>query len=152
VPLTRRSFLGAALAAPALGALATRADDAKPARKIKIGFIGCGGRGLWIAKLFERHGGYTIHALADYFPAVAAAAGQALGVDEARRFTGLSGYQKLIASGIEAIVIIDVPYFYPEQAQAAVAAGLHVYMAKPVAVDVPGALAIGASGWLETGE
>jgi len=146
VPLTRRSFLGAALAAPALGALATRADDAKPARKIKIGFIGCGGRGLWIAKLFERHGGYTIHALADYFPAVAAAAGQALGVDEARRFTGLSGYQKLIASGIEAIVIIDVPYFYPEQAQAAVAAGLHVYMAKPVAVDVPGALAIGATG------
>ena len=146
MPLTRRSFLGAALAAPALGALATRADDAKPARKIKIGFIGCGGRGLWIAKLFERHGGYTIHALADYFPAVAAAAGQALGVDEARRFTGLSGYQKLIASGIEAIVIIDVPYFYPEQAQAAVAAGLHVYMAKPVAVDVPGALAIGATG------
>ena len=146
MPLTRRSFLGAALAAPALGALATRADDAKPARKIKIGFIGCGGRGLWLAKLFERHGGYTIHALADYFPAVAAAAGQALGVDEARRFTGLSGYQKLIASGIEAIVIIDVPYFYPEQAQAAVAAGLHVYMAKPVAVDVPGALAIGATG------
>jgi predicted dehydrogenase len=150
MPLTRRSFLGAALAAPALGALATRADDAKPARKIKIGFIGCGGRGFWIAKLFQRHGGYAIHALADYFPAVAATTGQALGVDEARRFTGLSGYQKLIASGIEAIVIIDVPYFYPEQAQAAVAAGLHVYMAKPVAVDVPGALAIGLSGQAAT--
>ena len=52
----------------------------------------------------------------------------------------------MIASGVEAIVIIDVPYFYPEQARAAVAAGLHVYMAKPVAVDVPGTLAILAAG------
>ena len=64
MPLTRRSFLGAALAAPALGALATRADDAKPTRKIKIGFIGCGGRGLWIAGLFLKHGGYTKHYIA----------------------------------------------------------------------------------------
>lgn len=146
MPLTRRLFLGSTLAASVLSALPGRAEEAKPTRKLKIGFIGCGGRGLWLAKLFQRHGGYDIHALADYFPEVAAAAGQALGVDEARRFTGLSGYQKLIASGIEAIVIIDVPYFYPEQAQAAVAAGLHVYMAKPVCVDVPGAFSIGASG------
>ena len=147
MPLTRRLFLGSALAAPVFGTLATRADDAKPAptRKIKLGLIGCGGRGHWIAKLFLRHGGYTIHALADYFPEVAAAGGKDLGVDTARCFSGLSGYQKLIASGVEAVVIIDVPYFYPEQAQAAVAAGLHVYMAKPVAVDVPGALAIRAA-------
>ena len=146
MPITRRLFLGAALAAPTLGAISARAEDTtKPTRKIKLGLIGCGGRGHWIAKLFLRHGGYTIHALADYFPEGAAAGGKDLGVDEARRFTGLSGYQKLIASGVEAVVIIDVPYFYPEQAQAAVAAGLHIYMAKPVAVDVPGALAIGAS-------
>jgi predicted dehydrogenase len=63
-------------------------------------------------------------------------------VDQSRCFSGLSGYQRVIASGIEAIVIIDIPYFYPEQARAAVAAGLHVYMAKPVAADVPGALSI----------
>ena len=64
--------------------------------------------------------------------------GKALGVDKSRCFSGLSGYKRLIESGVEAVVIIDVPYFYPEQAKAAVAAGLHVYMAKPVAVDVPG--------------
>ena len=94
----------------------------------------------------KNHGGFEMHAVADYFPSVAEAQGRALGVDKARCFSGLSGYQKVIASGVEAIVIIDVPCFYPEQARAAVEAGLHVYMAKPVAVDVPGALSIGESG------
>ena len=42
-------------------------------------------------------------------------------------------------------MIEDIPCFYPEQAQAAVAAGCHVYIAKPVAVDVPGCLAIEAA-------
>ena len=46
MPLTRRLFLGAALAAPALSAISARAEDAaKPIRKIKLGLIGCGGRG-----------------------------------------------------------------------------------------------------------
>ena len=152
--MTRRKFFGGTMAALPLVALSARAQEAKPPtetaqvfeRKIKLGLIGCGGRGHWIAKLFLRHGGYTMRALADYFPDVAAAGGKDLGVDATRCFSGLSGYKKLIASGVEAVVIIDIPYFYPEQAQAAVAAGLHVYMAKPVASDVPGALAIGESG------
>ena len=38
------------------------------------------------------------------------------------------------------------PYFHPEQAAAAVEAGKHVYLAKPVAVDVPGCLSVEASG------
>ena len=73
------------------------------------------------------------------------AAGDKFGVAKPRRFSGLSGYKKLIDSGVEAVLIEDVPYFYPEQAKAAVDAGLHVYMAKPIAVDVPGCLAIGAA-------
>jgi len=112
--------------------------------------IGLGGRGQWITKFFQRHGGYEIHGVADYFPEVAEGAGKVLGVDAARRFSGLSGYKKLYASGVEAVAIEDVPYFYAEQAAAAVEAGLHVYMAKPVAVDVPGCLAIGAAGKLAT--
>ena len=63
---------------------------AKPAefkRKIKLGVIGGGGRGSWITRLFQRHGGYVIHAVADYFPEVANAAGDAFGVDKARRFS-----------------------------------------------------------------
>jgi predicted dehydrogenase len=146
--MNRRRFLGKTLATTtmAFSALNSHAEEpAAPAtfkRKIKLGVVGLGGRGQWIAGLFQKHGGYQISAVADYFPAVATTGGKALGVDEALCFSGLSGYQKVIASGVEAIVIIDVPYFYPEQTRAAVAAGLHVYMAKPVAVDVPGALAI----------
>ena len=41
--------------------------------------------------------------------------------------------------------MLDLPCFYPEQVAAAVAAGCHVYLAKPIAVNAPGALAIGAA-------
>ncbi|MEI6604547.1 MAG: Gfo/Idh/MocA family oxidoreductase [Verrucomicrobiota bacterium] len=152
-PFTRRHFLGGITAASVLGSLRSRAQDAKmPAstRKIKLGLVGCGGRGSWIAGLFKKHGGYEFHSVADYFQAVADRAGDALGVDKGRRFSGLSGYKKLIESGVEAVVLEVPPYFFAEQATAAVAAGLHVYMAKPVAADVPGCLAIEAAGTLAT--
>jgi myo-inositol 2-dehydrogenase / D-chiro-inositol 1-dehydrogenase len=157
--VSRREFLGGTLAATAggtalLGALKARAEEAPAAerapppigRRIKLGVVGLGGRGHWIARLFRDHGGYEIHAVADYFPEVAESAGRDLGVDPARCFSRLSGYRRLIDSGIEAIALEDIPCFYPEQAAAAVAAGLHVYMAKPVAVDVPGAMSVLESG------
>lgn len=114
-------------------------------RRIKIGLIGAGGRGAWIASLFKQHGGYEFHAVADYFPQVAEKTGTALGVDKSRCFSGLSGFRKVIESGVDAVVLQTPPYFFPEHATAAVAAGLHVFMAKPVAVDVPGCLAIEAA-------
>lgn len=162
--VSRRRFLSGTMTAAATGALLGTSHNAvasetvtnqavKPVpapveikRKIKLGVVGLGGRGAWLAGFFKKHGGYDIHAVADYFPNVADGQGNALGVDVSRRFSGLSGYKKVIESGVEAIVIIDVPYFYPEQTKAAVDAGLHVYMAKPVAVDVPGALSIRESG------
>ncbi|HEY3324181.1 MAG TPA: hypothetical protein VGP72_27265 [Planctomycetota bacterium] len=153
--LPRRDFLSRALiAASALGAGVGYGDEPKPAdpkpieykRKIKWGLLGCGGRGNWLAGLFKAHGGYELYAVADYFKDAADATAKAHGVDESRRFTGLSGYKKMLECGIEAMMIIDVPYFYPQQATDAVAAGIHVYVAKPVAVDVPGTLMIGAAG------
>ena len=153
--LTRRHFLGTTLAAGSLlGALRGTAAEpapapaapAAPARRVKLGVIGCGSRGNWIAGMFKASGGFEFHAAADYFPEVAAAYGKSHGIDPARCFSGLSGYQRLIDSGVEAVAIVDVPYFYPEQAAAAVAAGKHVYIAKPVAVDVPGTLKIGEAG------
>ena len=149
VSMDRRRFVGGALAAaaaaPFLG-ISVRVADQEAKRKVRLGVVGNGGRGGWIAKLFQKHGGYEMHAVADYFQAVADKCGDALGVDKARRFPGLSGYRKLIDSGVEAIALENIPCFFPEQAAAAVAAGLHVYMAKPVAVDVPGTLAIGELG------
>ncbi len=144
--VSRRRFLGSAAAVAALHPLASHGQDA-PAinRKIKIGLVGAGGRGSWIAGLFQKHGGYQFHAVADYFQPVADSAGNALGVDKTRCFSGLSGFRKLIESGVEAVVLQTPPYFFPEHAAAAAAAGLHVYMAKPVAVDVPGCLTIEAA-------
>jgi len=140
----RREFMEMTMASSVLvGTAAVGAEEAKApefSRKIKLGVIGCGSRGHWITNLFKLHGGYEIFALADYFPDAVKKSGDAFGVDESRRFTGLSGYKKMIDAGIEAIAIEDVPCFYPEQATAAVDAGVHVFMAKPFAVDVPGCL------------
>ena len=124
-------------------AFAAPSPPAAPARrKIKLGFVGCGGRGAWLAGLFQKNGGYEMYALADYFQSAVDKCGDALDIDKRRRFTGLSGYKKVLESGVEAVAILDIPYFYAEQVQAAVNAGCHVYMAKPVATDVPGCLAV----------
>ena len=148
--LNRRGFLAKTLAAaavtPWIDAPALRAAQPAPAaRKIKLGVVGCGGRGCWIAGLFKRHGGYDMWAVADYFQSVADSCGQGLGVDPSRRFSGLGGFRKLIESGVEAVALETPPYFFPEHVKAAVAAGLHVYMAKPVAVDVWGCLEVEAA-------
>lgn len=153
--LNRRAFLGKTLVATSsaafihasgvLGAENAVPSPAQPGRKIKLGVVGAGGRGCWIANLFKRHGGYEMWAVADYFQSVADACGDGLGVDKGRRFSGLNGYKKLIDSGIEAIALETPPYFFPDHAKAAVEARLHVYMAKPVAVDVWGCLVIEAA-------
>jgi myo-inositol 2-dehydrogenase / D-chiro-inositol 1-dehydrogenase len=159
---SRRGFLGGALAAgtsaalwdPSLGRAADEpAAEAKPQefpRKIKLGLIGCGGRGPWLADLFQKHGGYELHAVADYFDASAQQTGDRLGVDRARRFSGLSGYKRLLDSGVEAVAVVNVPRFHAEHARAAIDAGRHVYAAKPVAIDVPRALAVAEAGKLAT--
>ncbi len=147
IQISRRQFLGktaaAALAISALGALPS--IGAGLSRKIKLGLVGCGGRGSWIINHFKNHGGYEIIAVADYFPDVANQCGESLGVDKSRRFSALSGYKRLLESGVEAVALETPPCFFPAHAPAAIAAGKHVYMAKPVAVDVPGALAIAAA-------
>ena len=64
---------------------------------------------------------------------------------QSRRYPGLYGYRKLLEK-VDAVAIISPPYFHPEQAAEAVDAGCHTYLAKPIAVDVPGCQSIGASG------
>ena len=121
------------------------------ATKIALGVIGCGGRGTWIANLFQKHGGYNIVAAADYFPDRVDSFGSKLGVPAERRFTGLSAYQRLLDQKVDAVAIESPPFFHPIHAAAAVAAGKHVYLAKPVAVDVPGCRTIEESAARATG-
>ena len=120
------------------------ASDAPVERKLRIGIVGLGSRGSWIASLFKQHPGYEIVAAVDYFEETANAVGDKLGVPAGKRFSGLSGYKRALDSGVEALVLEDIPYFYPEQAAAAIDAGCHVYMAKPFAVDVPAVFAMQA--------
>lgn len=141
---TRRRFLAGTLAGATVWPL-IGAGPGGSTRRIKLGVIGCGGRGLWIARLFRAHGGYDLWSVADYFQPVADAAGQALGVEPSRCYSGLEGYRRLIESGVEAVALETPPWFFPEHAAAAVGAGKHVYMAKPVAVDVPGCRSIESS-------
>jgi len=146
--VSRRRFLADA------GATALAATIVKPAlvrgtaanARISLGIIGTGGRGAWLGDLFRKHGGYDVVAIADYFPDRVEEAGAKLGVPADRRFTGLSAYKRLLESKVDAVAIVSPPYFHPAQAADAVAAGKHVYLAKPIAVDVPGCLSIEESG------
>lgn len=145
-PLSRRRFLSGVAATGALTVL--HSDLVRGTARnsqIAIGLIGCGGRGRFIAGLLARHGGYAIAGTADYFPERAAAVGGTHGVPAAKQFSGLSGYRRLLELPLDAVAIETPPYFHPQQAAAAVAAGRHVYLAKPVAVDVPGCRSIEAS-------
>lgn len=150
VSVSRRQFLASATAATATGAALLTSENTRAAastgEKVRIGLTGCGGRGRWIANLFKKHGGYEVAAVHDYFQDRADSAGAELEVPAARRFSGLSGFQKLLEQSLEAVVIQTPPYFHPSQAAAAVEARKHVYLAKPVAVDVPGCQSIEASG------
>lgn len=143
----RREFLAGAAAAAAVTIVRPSAVRGSQANAtLNLGLIGCGGRGKWIAELFRKHGQYRWAACADYFPERADAFGEKYQIPPAARFTGLAGYQRLLAEKVDAVIIETPPYFHPEQAAAAVAAGKHVFLAKPVAVDAPGCLSIAQSG------
>ncbi len=152
--VSRRGFLAgtgaAALSFTVLGpqAVSTYAANSK----VNLGLLGCGGRGTWIADLFAKHGGYNIVAGFDYFQDKVDAFGKQFNVPQDRRFTTLSGYRRLLETNVDAVAIESPPYFHVEQAAAAVDAGKHVYLAKPIAVDVPGCHTIGESGKKATGK
>ncbi len=150
ISVNRRKFIAGAGAA-ALSFTVIKPELVRGAAansKIKLGLVGCGGRGNWIANLFKKNGNYEIVAAADFFHDRVDSFGEneEHKVPKANRYTGLSCHQKLLAQGVDAIAIITPPYFHPEEAADAVDAGVHVYLAKPIAVDVPGCHSIAASG------
>ena len=146
--ITRRGFLsGAGTAALSFAIVAPEAVTGTQANsRIKAGVIGLGSRGRMIAGMVQKHGGYEITALADYFERVANTAGEQLGVSKAKRFSGLTAYQGLVAGEVEAVFLETPPYCFPEHVETAVTAGRHVYMAKPLGCDVPGCLRVQAAG------
>jgi myo-inositol 2-dehydrogenase / D-chiro-inositol 1-dehydrogenase len=145
--LPRRAFLAGAATATVLTALKpSLIFGAEANSKIELGLIGCGGRGGWLAPLFEETGLYRFVACADYFQDKVDKFGEKHGIVPSRRHTGLSGYKRLLDSKLDAVVIETPPYFHPQQAADAVDAGKHVFLAKPIAVDAPGCLTIADAG------
>ena len=149
--VNRRQFMaGAGLAALSFSVIKPdQVSGTEANSKIKLGMVGCGNRGKWITNLFLKHGGYEITAAADYFPDRLEAFGEKFHIPQTHRYSNLSCYKKLLGrADVDAIVIESPPYFHPEQAAAGVEAGKHVYVAKPIAVDVPGCRLIEQSGAL----
>jgi len=147
--MNRRQFITSSLATAAAFTIIkpslVRGADANS--KVRLGVIGCGGRGRWIADLFAAHGGYQIAGVADFFQDRIDPVAAKHKLAPEQTFTGLKCAEKMIAKGgLDAVAIISPPYFHPEQVTTAVAAGLHVYLAKPIAVDVPGCKSIKESG------
>jgi predicted dehydrogenase len=147
--IDRRQFIAGSAAAAAgftiMKPSTAKAFDANS--KIEVGFVGLGGRGTLIAGgIAGYHKGYQIVAAADYFDHVVQAAGDRLNVAKNKRFSGLSGYQKVIDSKVDAMFFETPPCFFPEHVAASVKAGCHTYFAKPVACDVPGTMSILESG------
>jgi myo-inositol 2-dehydrogenase/D-chiro-inositol 1-dehydrogenase len=144
----RREFLaGAGMAAASLTIMKPQLVRGTQANsKIALGLIGCGQRGTWIADLFMKHGGYQVVAGADYFQDRVDAFGEKFNLRAEPRYTGLSCYKKLLDGKVDAVAIESPPYFHPGHAAAAVDAGAHVYLAKPIAVDVPGCRSVEESG------
>ncbi|MHC4326346.1 MAG: Gfo/Idh/MocA family protein [Planctomycetota bacterium] len=141
---SRRRFIAKSAAATAGFAIvrpsAVRGFGANS--RIEAGCIGLGGRGRLIAGMLAGHEGFQVTSAADYFPEVVRSAGEKLSVAGKRRYSGLNGYQKLIAGKVDAVFCETPPYCFGEHVTAAVNAGCHVYLAKPVACDVPGSLAV----------
>jgi len=119
---------------------------------LKVGLIGCGGRGTGAAlqALSAEKGTVVLTALADPFQeridaclkglreALGEAGKDRLRVTPEGCFTGFDGYRKLIASGVDVVLLASPPHFRPQHLSAVAEAGLHSFCEKPVAVDAPG--------------
>ena len=160
--LTRRHFLrnSSTVAVSGLVASATlsrAADSSTPAPSvIKVGLIGCGGRGTGAAlQALKADPGVRLTALADVFAdrldsslatlKKMTAVANRIDVTPATSFVGLDAYQKVIDSGVDVVLLASTPAFRPEHFRATVAAGKHVFCEKPVAVDGPGIRSVLAS-------
>jgi len=141
--VSRREFLktSAAVSAAALvSGLGTSHIYAAGSDTIKVGLIGCGGRGkgaagdcLEAAKTANAN--VQVWACGDLWTDRAKGAGNQFKVPEERCFGGFDNHEKVIASGVDAIVTAAPPGFRPYHVPAAIAAGKHVFMEKPVCVD-----------------
>jgi predicted dehydrogenase len=150
-PVTRRDFIKSSTAALAAAPLAiTTGAHAAGSDAIHVGLIGCGGRGTGAAhNALEASPQIRIVALGDVFrDRLETCRVRLAAIDERGRvgdeqcYVGFDAYRQVIASDVDVVMLATPPHFRPMHFTAAVQAGRHVFMEKPVAVDAPGVRAV----------
>ncbi len=149
---SRREFLKtstvAAAGASLVGTLGiARSAHASVDDTLKVGLIGCGGRGTGAAmNALSADKNVKLIAMGDAFPdrlesSLRSLQGQMAGkvdVPPERRYTGFDAYEKVLGAGVDVVILTTPPHFRPLHLKAAVAAGKHIFCEKPIAVDAPG--------------
>jgi len=163
--ISRRDFLKGSVASAAVigagtmglmpGAWAAGSDT------IKVGVIGCGGRGTGAAfDCLNADPGVKIVALGDLFKdRLDGCLGRLTGDEKLKErvditpdrcFTGFDNYEKVIDCGVDMVILATPPGFRPAHVKYAVDKGKHIFMEKPVAVDAPGVKLILEAGEIAT--
>jgi predicted dehydrogenase len=151
---TRREFLktstGLAVGATLLGTMAVpRGVHAGASETLRVGLVGCGGRGTGAAQnALDASGSNVLTAVADAFEDNARTALRQLKrnestvervqVPEEKVFVGFDAYKQLIDSDVDVVILATSPHFRPQQLAYAIEKGKHVFVEKPIAVDAPG--------------
>ncbi|MCP4450824.1 MAG: Gfo/Idh/MocA family oxidoreductase [Planctomycetes bacterium] len=156
--ITRRDFVKASTTAGFATLLASSLGSrafAQGSDTIRVGLVGCGGRGIsaGISDCASSGPGVEIRAIGDLFPHRLEAAAERFKSSCERRkldfekiyrvtpetmFSGWDAAQKVINSDVDMVIFATPPYFRPAQLKACVAAGKHAFVEKPVATDVVG--------------
>jgi myo-inositol 2-dehydrogenase/D-chiro-inositol 1-dehydrogenase len=142
-PIDRRSFIKTSLAASTLAMIPNLRGQEPAPRPLKVGVVGCGGRShhnlstfLEAAALLGRP--VEIMAIADCFQDAVDSFAAKFSVPAERCFTGFDAYRKVMQSEAQFVTMATPPNFRPLHLAAAVEAGKHIFIEKPVAVDAPG--------------
>jgi myo-inositol 2-dehydrogenase/D-chiro-inositol 1-dehydrogenase len=139
----RRDFLKTALVTGFPAVLSAQTAG----KAIKVGLVGCGGRGTGAALQALKADDYSeLTAVADVYQdridgclaTLGKRVAQKVKVEKANQFLGLDAYSKLIDSGVDVVLLATPPGFRPQHLRACVDAGKHTFVEKPVAVDAHG--------------
>jgi len=145
-PISRRDFVKSGTAATAAFMSSVPLVHARGQETtIKIGLVGCGGRGSGAAEnCLASAGNVQLTAMGDMFPdrikgsqrTLSKLQGYKVGDDNV--FTGWNAYQQVINSGVDLVLFATPPGFRPMHLEAAIKAGKHAFIEKPCAVDPVG--------------
>jgi len=143
--LSRRDFLRtAALATAATAAPFIRIGKAQDADPLKVGLIGCGGRGRGAAMdAMKADKDVKVTVVCDIFEDRAKSFQaqlnqRGLNIPNEMVFSGLDGYKEVVKADVDYVILATPPGFRPMHFEAAVNAKKHIFTEKPVATDVVG--------------